>query len=252
MSHYPNTTEFRPYRAILAGFCGSTLAVIVLLFSHIFAQILSQGLEQFTLVHALVDNDLTVAVANNLYLTVLAHFVIGLGFAVMYAKIVDQLPGANSWRSGLIFSSLLWVLSGLVFFPLVGAGFFGLGLGAGALPFLGSLVLHLAYGFTLGLVYSPYFSSVGVNRIAQRNPESGGQPSPSSDKAAALGILGGAATGGLLVSASWLLLGRPEAFVVAGMPLDYALLAVVLFCTGIGMLLGFWNGLPNRSELPTP
>ncbi len=38
--------------------------------------------------------------------------------------------------------------------PAVG-GFFGLGIGAGPLPIIGNLILHLVYGATLGTLYGP-------------------------------------------------------------------------------------------------
>lgn len=248
MSSQQVSTKFRPYRAILAGFCGSSSAIIVLLFAHIAAQILAQGLGEFSIVHALANNDLTEAVSNNLYLTVLMHFVFGFGFAMLYAKLIPMLPGHNSWRSGLIFSVGLWLLASLLFFPAVGAGFFALELGAGILPALGALILHLAYGITLGLVYSPYLRSVSVNRVIQRDPNSAHIAAPSADKAAALGILGGAAVGTALVAFVWLLSGRPDAFVALGMPIEYAVTAIVFLSTGVGLLLGFWTGLPNESR----
>lgn len=51
-----------------------------------------------------------------------------------------------------MFSLIPWAFSLVVFLPLVGGGFLGLGLGAGPLPILGNLLLHAVYGVTLGSV----------------------------------------------------------------------------------------------------
>jgi hypothetical protein len=50
----------------------------------------------------------------------------------------------------MTFSLLPWALSVLLFLPVAGGGFLGLGLGAGPLPIVGNLILHLVYGAVLG------------------------------------------------------------------------------------------------------
>lgn len=245
------TTKFRPYRAIVAGFCAATVATVILLFSHIFAQILGKGSGEGSPFHALAYNSLTQSVSENVFLTTLAHFVLGVAFALAYAKSVDQLPGRNNWKSGLSFGLALWLLSGVVFFPLVGAGFFAMGLGAGILPIVGSLVLHLAYGLTLGAVYSPALARMGVNVGAQHAVDADGHTvlpaggSPNAEKAAAMGILGGSAIGAAVAGIVWLAVGPGKTAIMPGLPLDYALMAVIFFCVGVGLLIGFWTGVPD-------
>lgn len=105
--------------------------------------------------------------------------------------------------------------------------------------------MHLVYGCTLGLVYGPYLSSFAVNTVAQypgQNPAR--LSSTSSEKAAAMGILGGAAIGSLLGGAVSLF-GWADSLTVSGLPLDYTLMAVVFFFTGAGLLVGFWTGAPE-------
>jgi hypothetical protein len=245
MSSTEFSSKFRPYRAVLAGFCGSTVATVILLFSYIMAQLLARSTGEGSALHALAYNNLTALVESHLYVTAVAHFVLGTLFALAYARLVDQLPGRNSWRSGLVYGLGLWLLSAVIFFPLMGAGFFALQLGAGLLPVLGSLILHLAYGGVLGLIYSPYLASFGVNAMAQHPGAVPHQLSSTpSEKAAAKGILGGAALGSLLVGVAWLL-GQGDSMTVSGLPLDYTLMAVVFFFTTVGMLIGFWTGAPD-------
>lgn len=244
------STKFRPYRAIVAGFCAATVATIILLFSHIFAQILAKGAGEGSPFYALAYNNLTQSVSQNVFLTTLAHFVLGVAFAMAYAKSVDRLPGHNNWKSGLTFGLALWLLSAVVFFPVVGAGFFGMGLGAGILPVAGSLVLHMAYGLTLGTVYSPALARMGVNVGAQHAIDAEGHAldfapgAPNAEKSAALGILGGSAVGAAVAGVIWMATG-PGTSIVPGLPLDYALMAVIFFCVGVGLLIGFWTGVPD-------
>ena len=49
----------------------------------------------------------------------------------------------------------------IIFLPLAGGGLLGLGLGAGPLPILGNLLVHLVYGVTLGFLY-PAFRYLGM------------------------------------------------------------------------------------------
>lgn len=244
--HSPTlTTQFRPYRAVLAGFCGSTVATVLLLFAHILAQVVGRGMGTGSLAYALAHNTLTQTVANNLYLTAFVHFVLGITFAMFYARTVDSWPGHNTWKSGMVFSLGLWLLSAVVFFPLVGAGFFAMSLGAGVLPVTGSLILHLSYGATLGLVYSPALSHLTLNSEAQHaNAPAYNGASMHAEKAAAMGILGGTAVGVLLAGLVSAVMGEPG-LAVAGLPAGYTIMAMVFFCIGMGMLVGFWTGAPD-------
>jgi hypothetical protein len=47
-----------------------------------------------------------------------------------------------------------WILSLLIFLPLMGGGVLGLDIGAGPLPIVGNLILHLVYGVVLGASYA--------------------------------------------------------------------------------------------------
>jgi hypothetical protein len=116
----------------------------------------------------------------------------------------------------MIFALVPWILSVVVFFPAVGVGFFGAGIGAGPLPVIGNLVLHLVYGAVLGWIYSP---------TSERYQTESGQAQSSADldlaaaeqRWIALGIVFGIAFGGL---AGWvgsiLLAGNPGLMIVLG------------------------------------
>jgi len=105
--------------------------------------------------YALTHNSVLGIAAASTVAAVLIHLIVGIVWAVLYAFVFEsRLPG-NAAVRGMTFALLPWVLSLVVFLPLVGGGFLGLAIGAGPLPILGNLVLHLAYGFTLGVTYGP-------------------------------------------------------------------------------------------------
>lgn len=78
------------------------------------------------------------------------HFVVGIVLALVYAwGFAERLPGPPVWR-GAVYGALVFILSQLVFMPLVGGGFFS----RGDLELLaGSLLGHLAFGVVVGWIY---------------------------------------------------------------------------------------------------
>lgn len=88
----------------------------------------------------------------------------GVLWGLIYGAFFESRLRGPSWWRGIKFSILPWLLSLIVFFPLVGAGFFGADLGAGPLPAIGNLILHLAYGGVLGWVYAlPATADIGAS-----------------------------------------------------------------------------------------
>jgi hypothetical protein len=73
----------------------------------------------------------------------------GLGVGLVFET---RLTGPG-WQRGVLFALIPWLFSLVVFLPLVGGGLLGLSLGAGPLPMLGNLILHVVYGAALGAIY---------------------------------------------------------------------------------------------------
>lgn len=242
-------------RAIVSGF----YATLVMLITFLLAYVLAQGLANIELAdkprapdiqnafHNLAHNPLIDLAAANLYAAMAIHFTTGLVWALIYARFAEPRLSGPGWQRGMFFSLLPWVLSIVVFFPVVGAGVFGFGLRAGLLPVIGNFILHLAYGGTLGLLYSP----VGDIDVEELHTASGVEfeVMRHSEDLAAKGIVIGAVVGvalGIVVAltsgAGDTVLGIPPAAVVVT-------LAVLIATAGgfIGSMFGLTPTHPRSS-----
>ncbi|WP_300264873.1 DUF6789 family protein [Bradyrhizobium sp.] len=76
--------------------------------------------------------------------------IIGLVFATIY----PWLPGRSGAAKGLALGAIGWLAMGLVFFPLLGRGWFASDAGLGLRPAGFSLVMVLAYSVFLGIAYA--------------------------------------------------------------------------------------------------
>jgi len=113
-----------------------------------------RGADQFTAwLQALTHNQVIDVAAASFPVAAALHLVVSVLWALLYAYWFERrLPG-NDWSRGAVFALIPWILSIAVFFPLIGGGLFGVGIGAGPLPIIGNLILHLGYGLTLGGIY---------------------------------------------------------------------------------------------------
>lgn len=141
----------------------------------------------------LANNRLT----DGIYDVPLAAFSInllaGLGWALVYTRFAESRLRGPGWWRGMVFSLLPWVLSLVVFFPLIGAGFLGMDLNAGPLPAIGNLILHLVYGATLGTVFA-------VPDVSRASTAAGARTAKAENDGAAIGLVAGL-TGGLAIGA---------------------------------------------------
>jgi hypothetical protein len=145
-------------RATIAGFIAlglSTVALVVAFFLTGAIGELYRGSNTFTAwMYELANNPIVERGRTSLLASLALHMVFGLFWAVVYGLLFEprlrQYPG---WQAGMIFSLLPYFLSLSVFLPISGGGLFGSALGAGPLPLVGNLILHLIYGAALGAVY---------------------------------------------------------------------------------------------------
>ncbi len=78
----------------------------------------------------------------------IAHFMIGVILAELYAVVAGSLPGPVVVR-GALFALAPWLLTQIAVMPMMGMGFF-----SGAMNLaLGSMLGHIIYGAVVGAVY---------------------------------------------------------------------------------------------------
>lgn len=142
--------------ALLSGFVATTAMSIAALVAY--ATALGIGnpagntLQRWA--DALVHNDVMAQIHVSLLGAVGLNLAAGVLWAFFFALDArDRLAALPGWARGVVFALPLYVLSLVVFLPIVGAGFFGAAIGAGPLPAIGNLVLHIVYGVALGVVY---------------------------------------------------------------------------------------------------
>src|SRR5919199_4615134 len=138
--------------ALLAGFVASVAMVLAFAAAFVAAVILGQLPVPLlsTWFRGLTSNALIDTAQPNLYAATAIFFVGGLIWALLYGLIFERRLSGPAWKRGVTFAMIPWLFSLLVFMPLVGSGLLGIGLGAGPLPILGNLVLHVVYGAAFG------------------------------------------------------------------------------------------------------
>jgi len=141
---------------VLAGFLATFAMTIVLVAAYwlaaTFADPSGNTLQQWF--WALVHNPVADRTVDGVVLAIGANLAMGLLLALVYARFIEPLWSGPDWWEGVRFSLILWLLSLIIFLPLMGGGFFGMATGAGPLPILGNLILHLVYGAVLGTSYA--------------------------------------------------------------------------------------------------
>ncbi len=151
-------TASRVYDAIVSGFVATMAMSLVLLLAYLIGGKLGSIDHDASFVANwlwyLTHNRVAATANDTLVAAIAINTIMGLIWACVYMFYFDDSLRArgvqSGWRRGMLFSLLPWALSLVVFLPLVGGGFLGFGIGAGPLPILGNLILHLVYGATLG------------------------------------------------------------------------------------------------------
>jgi hypothetical protein len=141
--------------ALLAGFVASVAMVFAFAVAFVAALILG-NLPVPVLAgwfRGLTSNALIDVAGPNLYAATAIFFVGGLIWALLYGLFAEPRLSGPAWQRGVKFALIPCLFSLIVVLPLVGGGILGLSLGAGPLPILGNLILHVVYGAVLGSVW---------------------------------------------------------------------------------------------------
>jgi hypothetical protein len=141
--------------ALLAGFVASVAMLLAFAVAFVAALVLGRLPVPVlaTWFRGLTSNALIDTAGPNLYAATAVFFLGGLIWASLYVLVFEPRLRGAPWERGAKFAMVPWLFSLMVFMPLVGGGFLGMELGAGPLPILGNLILHVVYGAILGAVY---------------------------------------------------------------------------------------------------
>ncbi|HLZ10581.1 MAG TPA: hypothetical protein VKT80_18490 [Chloroflexota bacterium] len=230
------------FRAVVVGFIATGLMTAVLAITYAIAASLGSNEagapSLLRWMWGLTHNVVTRQAETILPAAVLLHFLAGITWAVVYAGLVEPRLSGPGWQRGLLFAPLPGILSLVVLLPLLGGGLFGLELGAGPLPIVGNILVHLVYGATLGALYPLESEHVLVDRAEDEVPDDG-RAVFRVERTTAIGIVAGLVIGGVggcLVA----LVSGP------GFPILVGAVNGVLLGAIAGALIGSFTGLEAR------
>ncbi len=226
---------------IIAGFAATIVMSLVLVIGYLVAGIFADQDAStvsgwfYNLTHNSLTDD-TFEIPIGAYgLNLLA----GVMWALLYAAFFERRLNGPGWWRGTLFAMLPWVLSLVIFFPVVGAGFMGFGLDAGPLPVIGNLVAHLVFGAVLGWVYVA-LTSAEFDLVEDPLLQAGW-----IDHGIALGLAGGLTIGLVLGALAGLIL-DPAGISSAEMTLAGAAVGIVG-----GLIIGPLAGLESGTSSHT-
>ncbi len=230
--------------ALLSGFAATTAMSVAALVAYATALGLGEptGNAIQRWLSALVHNDVMEHIHASLLGAVGINLAAGVVWALFFAGGAhDRLRALPGWARGVIFTLPLYLLSLVVFLPIVGAGFFGTRIGAGPLPVIGNLILHLVYGATLGAIYR----LDGAADTARANDPIVRRMLRQAETGTGLGISLGAVIGGGALLAVTLFAGSGMMDVI-GASVGGAVVGAALGAV-LGSMLGLTNGTSGPS-----
>jgi len=143
-------SDNRIWKAVVAGLCGSIAHSLLMYFKSWVGLLPSfQPYESFQTMLSHVTGTAIHPVVPWLLSFLNGSTFVSLAFGHLYR----WLPGNIGAIKGMAYGVLGWTTMGLVFFPMIGLGLFGVQAGLGISPALFSLAMLLTYSVILGIVY---------------------------------------------------------------------------------------------------
>lgn len=224
---------------VLAGFCATFAMTVTIAIGYLIADAIGSPdgsrIEQWS--WALTENELTENIGGAFGLGMVLNLIVGVVWAMIYARFVEPPLSGPGWRQGVLFAVLPWLLSLVVFFPIMGAGLFGMSIGAGPLPVIGNLIIHLIYGAVLGTIFAIEEGEGNVDNASER------ATSASAERGAAIGVLAGGIVGFI---GGWFV--APSLSDLAGQPV--IALAGALSGAAMGTMIGSLVSMRDDSDAP--
>jgi hypothetical protein len=183
--------------AIIAGFVAIGTSTGVLLVTYVLAAGLGDSQADFfrRWLWQLTHNDVVVFSSGRPAVALALHVVLGLVWAIVYARFVEFRLSGPGWRRGMLFSIIPFVFSLLILLPAAVVNMLGWALSAGPLVPVGNFLLHLIYGFTLGQLYDASSDEPALSQDLAYDEPLERQAVEHSEDLGAAGILAGGVVG---------------------------------------------------------
>lgn len=183
--------------AIIAGFVAIGTSTGVLMVAYVLANGIADSQGDFfrRWLWQLTHNDVVAFSSGRPAVALALHVVLGLVWAIVYARFVEFRLSGPGWRRGVLFSLVPFVFSLLILLPAAVVNMLDWALSAGPLVPVGNLILHMIYGYTLGQLYDASSDAPALSEdLAYDEPLERAAVEHSEDLGAA-GILAGGVIG---------------------------------------------------------
>ncbi len=183
--------------ATIAGFVAIGTSTGVLMVAYVLANGIADSQADFLRrwLWQLTHNDVVAFSSGRPAIALALHVVLGLVWAIVYARFVEFRLSGPGWRRGMLFSLIPFVFSLLILLPAAVVNMLDWALSAGPLVPVGNLILHLIYGYTLGQLYDASADAPALSEdLAYDEPLERAAVEHSEDFGAA-GILAGGVIG---------------------------------------------------------
>src|SRR5216684_6487288 len=183
--------------AIIAGFVAIGASTGALMVAYVLANGAADSQGDFLRrwLWQLTHNEVVAFSSGRPALALALHVLLGLVWAVVYARFIEFRLSGPGWRRGMLFALVPWIFSLLILLPAAVVNMLDWALSAGPLVPVGNLVLHLIYGYTLGQLYDASADEPALSQdLAYDEPLERAAVEHSEDFGAA-GILAGGVIG---------------------------------------------------------
>ncbi len=205
----------------------------------------------------LTHNDVVSLSRGTPALAIVLHIVLGLVWAVVYARLVEPNRGlrwwigsGSGWSRGMRFALLPWLVSLFALLPLAAVNMLEFAFSAGPLPPLGNLILNLIYGFTLGQLYDASADEPNLSQdLVYDEPLERPALAHSEDFGAAGIIVGGVIGIAVGVGLAVVLPGMLPSIDTRGWSIALTV-GGILAGGAVGGIVGSFAGLPNGETDP--
>jgi hypothetical protein len=246
--------------AVIAGFVAIGTATGLLMVAYALANGAadSQGDIVRRWLWQLTHNDVVAFSSSRPALAIALHVVLGLIWALVYARFVDNnrslgwwIGDGPGWSRGMRFALLPWLASLLLLLPAAAINMLDWALSAGPLVPVGNLVLHLIYGYTLGQLYDASADEPALAADTAYDEPGGRLAVEHSEDFGAAGIVLGAIVGALVGIGMAVVLPPTLPNVDFGGWTVALAVGGILAGGAVGGLVGSFAGLPQTQPEPT-